>query len=29
MLAEDPQRNLPVGIFQRTIESVASLFDVE
>ena len=29
VLAEDPQRNLPVGIFQRTIESVASLFDVE
>ena len=28
-LAEDPQRSLPKGIFQRTIESVASLFDVE
>ena len=28
-LAEDPERNLPVGIFQRTVESVASFFDVE
>lgn len=28
-LAEDPQRSLPKGIFQRTVESVASLFDVE
>lgn len=28
-LAEDPERNLPVGIFQRAVESVASLFDVE
>jgi len=28
-LAEDPERDLPVGIFRRTVESVASLFDVE
>ena len=28
-LAEDPERSLPKGIFQRTVESVASLFDVE
>lgn len=29
VLVEDPERNFPVGIFQRTVESVASLFDVE
>jgi len=28
-LAEDPERSLPKGIFQRTVDSVASLFDVE
>ena len=28
-LAEDPERALPKGIFQRTVDSVASLFDVE
>ena len=28
-LAEDPERSLPQGIFQRTVDSVASLFDVE
>ena len=28
-LAEDPGRSLPSGIFQRTVDSVASLFDVE
>ena len=28
-LAEDPERLLPKGIFQRTVDSVASLFDVE
>ena len=28
-LAEDPGRSLPKGIFQRTVDSVASLFDVE
>ena len=28
-LAEDPSRELPKGMFQRAIESVASLFDEE
>ena len=28
-LAEDPERSFPKGIFQRTVDSVASLFDVE
>jgi outer membrane protein assembly factor BamD len=28
-LAEDPERSLPKGIFQRTVDTVASLFDVE
>ena len=28
-LAENPGRSLPRGIFQRTVDSVASLFDVE
>ena len=28
-LAEDPSRELPKGMFQRTLESVASLFDQE
>ena len=28
-LADDPERSLPQGIFHRTVDSVASLFDVE